>query len=191
MIFGPGKLRKRSLKVLEKSWNSFGLMVYEPCYQDHQNELGLRTNRLEILVRCLSCISEEFLTVGDLSKIVNLGQNAEFTHKAHNLPPWIIYTLSPQDSCCWYLEGTFYNILLIVFRNINHFAYHEFHETCHFITFYFLKKKDSKRCCDTTMPESIHNKDESKRGCASLWCELTVALWCHSIVWSLFSWFQM
>ena len=31
MIFGPGKLRKRSLEVLEKSWNFFGLMVYEPC----------------------------------------------------------------------------------------------------------------------------------------------------------------
>ena len=30
VIFGPGKLRKRSLKVLEKSWNLFGLMVYEP-----------------------------------------------------------------------------------------------------------------------------------------------------------------
>ena len=27
-------------------------------------------------------------------------------------------------------------------------------------------KKDSKRCCDTTMPESIHTKDESKRGSA-------------------------
>ena len=27
-------------------------------------------------------------------------------------------------------------------------------------------KKDSKLCCDTTMPESIHTKDESKRGSA-------------------------
>ena len=32
---------------------------------------------------------------------------------------------------------------------------HEFHE-----------KKDSKRRCDTTTPESIHTKDESKRGSA-------------------------
>ena len=39
----------------------------------------------------------------------------------------------------------------------------EFHETCHSVTFYFIKK-DSKRCCDTTTPESIHTKDESKRG---------------------------
>ena len=39
---------------------------------------------------------------------------------------------------------------------------HEFHETCHFVTFYFMKI-ESKRCCDTTMPESIHTKDESKR----------------------------
>ena len=32
-------------------------------------------------------------------------------------------------------------------------------------TFYFMKK-DSKRSCDTTTPESIHTKDESKRGSA-------------------------
>ena len=32
----------------------------------------------------------------------------------------------------------------------------------HFISL----KKDSKRCCDTTTPESIHTKDESKRGSA-------------------------
>ena len=42
---------------------------------------------------------------------------------------------------------------------------HEFYETCHSVTFYFIKK-DSKRCCDTTTPESIHTKDESKRGSA-------------------------
>ena len=39
---------------------------------------------------------------------------------------------------------------------------HELHETCHSVTFYFMIK-DSKRCCDTTTPESIHTKDESKR----------------------------
>ena len=38
-------------------------------------------------------------------------------------------------------------------------------QTCHSVTFYFMKK-DSKRCCDTTTPESIHTKDESKRGSA-------------------------
>ena len=42
---------------------------------------------------------------------------------------------------------------------------HEFHETCHSITICFIKE-DSKRCCDTTMPESIHTKDESKRDSA-------------------------
>ena len=42
---------------------------------------------------------------------------------------------------------------------------HEFHETCHSGTFYFIKK-DSKRCSDTTTPGSIHTKDESKRGSA-------------------------
>ena len=42
----------------------------------------------------------------------------------------------------------------------------KFHENCHSVTFYFMKK-DSKRCCgDTTTPESIHTKDESKRGFA-------------------------
>ena len=45
-------------------------------------------------------------------------------------------------------------------------APHEFHETCHSVTFYLMKKKDSKRCCDTSTPESIHTKDESKRGSA-------------------------
>ena len=42
---------------------------------------------------------------------------------------------------------------------------HEFHETCHSVTFYFMKKY-SKWCCDTTKSESIHTKDESKRGSA-------------------------
>ena len=42
---------------------------------------------------------------------------------------------------------------------------HEFHETCHSVTFYFIKK-DSKQCRDTITPESIHTKDESKRGSA-------------------------
>ena len=31
---------------------------------------------------------------------------------------------------------------------------------------FYLIKKDSKRCCDTTTPESIHTKDESKHGFA-------------------------
>ena len=44
-------------------------------------------------------------------------------------------------------------------------SYQEFYKTCHSVTFYFMKK-DSKRGCDTTTPESIHTKDESKRGSA-------------------------
>ena len=43
--------------------------------------------------------------------------------------------------------------------------YHEFHENHHSVTFHFMKK-DSKQSCDTTTPESIHTKDESKRGSA-------------------------
>ena len=42
---------------------------------------------------------------------------------------------------------------------------HEFHETCHSVTFYFMKE-DAKQCCNATTPESIHTKDESKRGSA-------------------------
>ena len=42
---------------------------------------------------------------------------------------------------------------------------HECYENCHSVTFNFMKK-DSKRHCDTTTPESIHTKDESKRGSA-------------------------
>ena len=45
----------------------------------------------------------------------------------------------------------------------------------HFISW----KKDSKRCCDTTIPESIHTKDESKLRfsvCFHLWCELTTTI---------------
>ena len=44
---------------------------------------------------------------------------------------------------------------------------------------FILLKIDSKRCCDTTMPESIHAKDESKLQfsvCFHLWCELTTTI---------------
>ena len=56
-------------------------------------------------------------------------------------------------------------------------------KTCPSVTFYFMKNSFSdidrkwilpdmirtgtaKQCCDTTTPESIHTKDESKRGFA-------------------------
>ena len=54
-----------------------------------------------------------------------------------------------------YVTSTFF--ILIIF--------HEFHEICHSVTSYFMKK-DSKGCFDTTTPESIHTKDESKHGSA-------------------------
>ena len=54
---------------------------------------------------------------------------------------------------------------LLINSDINKTAILEFHETCRSVTFYFMKK-DSTRCCDTTSPESIHTKDESKRGIA-------------------------
>ena len=49
--------------------------------------------------------------------------------------------------------------------NLEYNPFHEFHETCHSVTVQFMKK-DPKRCCDTSTPESIHTKDESKRGSA-------------------------
>ena len=60
------------------------------------------------------------------------------------------------------LKETLRQILLV---HVEAFPKHGIHETCHSVRFYFMKK-DSKRCCDTTMPESIHTKDESKRGSA-------------------------
>ena len=34
-------------------------------------------------------------------------------------------------------------------------------------------------------------KQTRNRVCFHPWCELTLALWCHSIVWSPFSWYKM
>ena len=56
---------------------------------------------------------------------------------------------------------------------------HEFHETCHSVTFIVLVNSHQKW------------KQTRNRVCFHLWCELTLALWCHSIVWSLFSWNKM
>ena len=64
----------------------------------------------------------------------------------------------PQKSS---LQGDYKLFLLRALQDTGH----EVHETCDSATFYFMKK-DFKRCCDTTMSESIHTKDESKRGTA-------------------------
>ena len=39
-------------------------------------------------------------------------------------------------------------------------AKHEFHETCHSVTAYFMKKY-SKQCCDTTVPELSRPQTDS------------------------------
>ena len=57
------------------------------------------------------------------------------------------------------------NLGALFVRMTQCYASHEFHETCNSVTSYFIKK-DYKRCCDTATPESIHTKDESKRGSA-------------------------
>ena len=51
---------------------------------------------------------------------------------------------------------------------------HEFHETCHSATFIVLVNSHQRW------------KQTRVRVCFHLWCELTLALWCPSIVWSLF-----
>ena len=56
---------------------------------------------------------------------------------------------------------------------------HELHETCHSVTFIVLVNSHQRW------------KQTRNRVCFHLWCELTLALWCHSIVWSLFSWNKM
>ena len=56
---------------------------------------------------------------------------------------------------------------------------HEFHETCHSVTFIVLVNSHQRW------------KQTRNRVCFHLWCELTLALWCHSVVWSQFSWNKM
>ena len=46
-------------------------------------------------------------------------------------------------------------------------------------------------CVNTRVNSYQRWKQTRNRVCFHLWCELTLALWCHSIVWSLFSWNKM
>ena len=63
------------------------------------------------------------------------------------------------------VKVSWYSTTVYTWLTIMAHTKHEFHETCHSVTFYLMKKV-STRCCDTTTPESIHTKDESKRGFA-------------------------
>ena len=54
------------------------------------------------------------------------------------------------------------------------YADHELNESCHSVTFIVLVNSHRRW------------KQTRNRVCFHLWCELTLALWCHSIVWSLF-----
>ena len=83
---------------------------------------------------------------------------------------------------------SFVDILPSIFIKINKNHYynllvvkdsHEFHESCHSVTFIVMVNSHQRW------------KQMRKRVCFHLWCELTLALWCHSIVWSLFSWNKM
>ena len=53
-------------------------------------------------------------------------------------------------------------------------AYREFHESYHSVTFIVLVNSHQRW------------KQMQNRVCFHLWCELTLALWCQSIIWSLF-----
>ena len=55
-------------------------------------------------------------------------------------------------------------------------THHDFHETCHSVTFIVLVNSHQRW------------KQTRNRVCFHLWCKLTLALRCHSIVWNLYSW---
>ena len=65
---------------------------------------------------------------------------------------------SPDNVAASYISS----VLIAVTTTLTMSTFHEFHEIHHSVSSYF-KNKDSKRCCDTSTPESIHTKDESKR----------------------------
>ena len=65
-----------------------------------------------------------------------------------------------------------YSDLHTLTRSLLFYKWHEFHEACHSVTFYVLVNSHQRW------------KQTRNRVCFHLWCELTLALWCHSIVWS-------
>ena len=73
----------------------------------------------------------------------------------HSHRPESLHTMKTvQQGFCWLtILSTFYHPSMNSMK---------FVIPLHFISW----KKDSKWCCDTTTPESIHTKDESKRGSA-------------------------
>ena len=80
-------------------------------------------------------------------------------------------------------------------------------KTCPSLLFYFMKNSfygSSRKWIlpnmiragtDCTQMVLVNSHQRWKQTlicvCFHLWCELTPALWCHSIVWSLFSWNKM
>ena len=94
------------------------------------------------------------------SKFFRFSRCRDNCHRDNWQPWWVSGSF---DSWLFSWSSTLLGAQQVSSFYINHL--HEFHETCHSVTFYFMKK-DYKRCCDTTMPESIHTKDESKRGSA-------------------------
>ena len=90
-------------------------------------------------------------------------------HRIH-FPKLLKETANCISSKEKYIQGR--NIFKAETNSMKHFSLHisqylhEFHETCHSVTFHFINKVDSKQCYDTSTPESIHTKDESHRGSA-------------------------
>ena len=88
-------------------------------------------------------------------------------HYSSTLHQWVkcITSMHYINGSCHYSLNALARLQTFAEQSTPNASAHEFHETCHSVTFYFMKI-DYKRCCDTTTPESIHNKDESKRSSA-------------------------
>ena len=80
-----------------------------------------------------------------------------------------------QCTCRKRKERQKFNFLLLMWFSVQKsLLLHECHETCHAITFIVLVNSHQRW------------KQTRNRVCFNLWCELTLALWCHRIIWSLF-----
>ena len=97
----------------------------------------------------------------------------------------IIFFCPPQKQHCTVDAGSFTQTSQCVQNNRGQndgwrpWALREFHETCHSVTFIVVVNSHQRW------------KQTRNRICFHLWRELTLAMWCHSIVWSLLSWIEM
>ena len=81
------------------------------------------------------------------------------------IPMWAHFTTA-DSAVLYYSAGTTVPQVMTIS------IIHEFHETCHSVTFIVVVNSHQRW------------KQTRNRICFHLWCELTLALWCHSITWS-------